>query len=146
MRSLLGVNIPYFFGSYAHDLAKNPRFLDWPCDFDAMRVSGPLLEAKHLGLDAVRIWLCEGAEGVVTNAQGHVTGVRPEILEAVRVLEEAGHRSGVRIYWGLLDANRDKGCWVGHFITFLTRRVWINPMIISDRDIWLKCSKNSSDW
>ena len=105
MRSLLGVNIPYFFGSYAHDLAKNPRFLDWPCDFDAMRVSGPLLEAKHLGLDAVRIWLCEGAERVMTNTQGHVTGVRPEIFEAIRVLEEAGHKSGVRIYWGLLDAN-----------------------------------------
>ena len=46
MRSLLGVNVPYFFGSYAHDLAPNPRFPDWPCDFDAMRVSGPLLEAR----------------------------------------------------------------------------------------------------
>ena len=43
MRSLLGVNIPYFFGSYAHDLSRNARFPGWPCDFDAMRVSGPRL-------------------------------------------------------------------------------------------------------
>lgn len=105
MRSLLGVNVPYFFGSYAHDLAKNPRFADWPCDFDAMRVSGPLLEARALGLEAVRVWLCEGAEGLVLDDAGRVTGVRPELLEAITVLEEAAHRAGVRIYWGLLDAN-----------------------------------------
>lgn len=105
MRSLLGVNVPYFFGSYAHDLARNPRFLDWPCDFDAMRVSGPLLEARALGLEAVRVWLCEGAEGLALDGRGHVTGVRPELTEAIRVLEEAAVRAGVRVYWGLLDAN-----------------------------------------
>lgn len=105
MRSLLGVNVPYFFGSYAHDLARNPRFLDWPCDFDAMRVSGPLLEARALGLEAVRVWLCEGAEGLALDERGRVTGVRPELLEAITILQEAAVRAGVRVYWGLLDAN-----------------------------------------
>ena len=105
MRSLLGVNIPYFFGSYAHDLARNPRFSDWPCDFDAMRVSGPLLEARALGLEAVRVWLCEGAEGLALDDRGRLTGVRPELLDAITVLEEAAVRAGVRLYWGLLDAN-----------------------------------------
>lgn len=105
MRSLLGVNVPYFFGSYAHDLAKNPRFPDWPCDFDAMRVSGPLIEARALGLEAVRIWLCEGAEGIALDDRGRVTGVRPDLSEAISVLEEAAARAGVRVYWGLLDAN-----------------------------------------
>jgi hypothetical protein len=105
MRSLLGVNVPYFFGSYAHDLSKNPRFADWPRDFDAMRVSGPLLEARALGLEAVRIWLCEGGEGIALDDRGRVTGVRPDLSEAITVLEEAAHRAGVRVYWGLLDAN-----------------------------------------
>ncbi|MBX7190589.1 MAG: hypothetical protein K1X94_00940 [Sandaracinaceae bacterium] len=105
MRSLLGVNVPYFFGSYAHDLAPNPRFPDWPCDFDAMRVSGPLLEARALGLEAVRVWLCEGGEGLALDANGHVRGVRPELLDAITVLEEAAQRAGTRVYWGLLDAN-----------------------------------------
>jgi hypothetical protein len=105
MRSLLGVNIPYFFGSYAHDLSRNARFPGWPCDFDAMRVSGPLLEARALGLEAVRVWLCEGAEGIALDERGAVSGVRPELLEAITVLEEAASRAGVRVYWGLLDAN-----------------------------------------
>ncbi len=105
MRSLLGVNVPYFFGAYAHDLSRNPRFADWPCDFDAMRVYGPLLEARALGLEAVRVWLCEGAEGLVLDARGHLTGVRPDLLEAITILEEGARRAGVRIYWGLLDAN-----------------------------------------
>lgn len=105
MRSLLGVNVPYFFGSYAHDLARNPRFGDWPCDFDAMRVSGPLLEARALGLEAVRVWLCEGAEGLALDERGRISGVRSELTEAITVLEEAARHAGVRIYWGLLDAN-----------------------------------------
>jgi hypothetical protein len=105
MRSLLGVNVPYFFGSYAHDLSRNPRFPGWPCDFDAMRVYGPLVEARALGLDAVRIWLCEGAEGLELDEGGRVTGVRADLLDALTILEEGAHRAGVRIYWGLLDAN-----------------------------------------
>lgn len=105
MRSLLGVNVPYFFGSYAHDLSRNPRFPDWPCDFDAMRVYGPLVEARALGLDAVRVWLCEGAEGLVLDERGHVTGVRDDLLDAITILEEGAARAGVRVYWGLLDAN-----------------------------------------
>ncbi len=105
MRALLGVNVPYFFGSYAHDLAPNPRFPDWPSDFDAMRVSGPLVEARALGFEAVRVWLAEGGEGILLDAGGRVVGVHPALDEAITVLEEAARHAGVRIYWGLLDAN-----------------------------------------
>ena len=45
-RALLGVNLPYLYGSYGHDLGPSPRFPDWPCDFDVMKAYRPLLEAK----------------------------------------------------------------------------------------------------
>lgn len=105
MRSLLGVNLPYFYGSYGHDLAPSARWPEWPCDFDLLATYRPLLEAKELGLDAVRIWLCEGAEGLVLDDRGNVGGPHPRLLESIRMLEEGARVAGVRIYWSLLDAN-----------------------------------------
>lgn len=105
VRSLLGANLPYFFGSYAHDLAKNPRFPDWPCDFRQTPAYASVLEARSLGLEAVRVWLCEGAEGIEVDAAGHITGVRPELLERIALLQECALVAGLRIYFGLLDAN-----------------------------------------
>ena len=104
-RALLGVNLPYFYGAYGHDLAPSARFPDWPCDFDALRGYRPLLEAKAIGLDAVRIWLCEGAEGLLLDTRGHVAGVHPALLQSIVMLEEAAAIAGVRVYWSLLDAN-----------------------------------------
>jgi len=104
-RALLGVNLPYFYGAYGHDLAPSARFPDWPCDFDVMRAYRPLLEAKAIGLDAVRIWLCEGAEGLLRDGHGHLSGVHPKLLESIKLLEEGAAVAGVRIYWSLLDAN-----------------------------------------
>ncbi len=105
MRSLLGVNLPYFKGAYGHDLAPSARWPEWPCDFDLLAAYRPLLETKELGLDAVRIWLCEGAEGLLLDSDGHVTGPHPRLLESIRMLEEGARVAGVRIYWSLLDAN-----------------------------------------
>lgn len=105
VRSLLGANLPYFFGAYAHDLAKNPRFPDWPCDFRDVPAYSAMLEARSLGLECVRIWLCEGAEGIELDANGLITGVHKDLLERVRQLEEGALVAGVRIYFGLLDAN-----------------------------------------
>lgn len=102
-RALLGVNLPYFYGSYGHDLAPSLRFPDWPCDFDVMKAYRPMLEAKAIGLDAVRIWLCEGAEGLVRAGEGFAP--HPKLLESIRMLEEGAALAGVRVYWTLLDAN-----------------------------------------
>ena len=98
------MNLPYFYGSYGHDLAPSARFVDWPCDFDLMKAYRPLLEAKALGLDAARIWLCEGGEGLLVDGTS-VTGPHPKLLEAIDLLQEAAALIGVRIYWTLLDAN-----------------------------------------
>jgi hypothetical protein len=105
MRSLLGVNLPYLYGSYGHDLAPSARWPDWPCDFEVMSAYRPLLEAKEIGVDAVRIWLCEGAEGLLVDGSGAITGPHPRLLESIRMLEEGARVAGVRIYWSLLDAN-----------------------------------------
>jgi hypothetical protein len=103
--TLFGVNVPYFYGDYGHDLAVNPRFPEWPTKFSAMSAYGPLIEARRLGLRAVRTWLCENAEGIVVDGAGRVTGVHPDLIEAVKVVSEAAHLHGVALYWCLLDGN-----------------------------------------
>jgi hypothetical protein len=105
MRSLLGVNLPYLYGSYGHDLAPSAQHPDWPCNFDAMRAYSPLIETRDLGLEAARIWLCERAEGLIIDSDGKLMGVHPKLLESIRILEEAAVLLGLRIYWTLLDAN-----------------------------------------
>ncbi|CAN5239456.1 hypothetical protein BH09MYX1_BH09MYX1_43650 [soil metagenome] len=105
MRSLLGVNLPYFGDSYAHDMAQNARFPGWPCDFDLGRAHEALLLARSLELEAVRIWLCEGGEGIDLDDKGRVSGVKPELLDAIKAVQAGAAISGVRIYWTLLDAN-----------------------------------------
>lgn len=104
-RALLGVNLPYFYGAYGHDLAPSARFPDWPCSFDLLGAYRPLLETKAIGLDAVRIWLCEGSEGLLRDERGHVRGPHPQLLESISLLQEGAALAGVRIYWSLLDAN-----------------------------------------
>ena len=103
-RTLFGINLPWFFGSYGHDLAVNPNVPDWGCDFNAFKSYRPLIEAREIGFGAVRIWLCERAEGVVVR-DGEIVGVHPKLLESIRVLQECAHLVGVRIYWTLLDGN-----------------------------------------
>lgn len=101
----MGVNVPYFYGDYGHDLAPNPRFPEWPHRFEPMSAYGPLIEARELGFGAVRTWLCENAEGIVVDAGGRVTGVHPDLIEAVKVLQEAAHLHGLVLYFCLLDGN-----------------------------------------
>lgn len=68
---------------------------------DAYRV---LIEAQRLGLGAVRIWLCENAEGILVE-DDKVVGVHDELLEAIRVFQEAAHLNGLKLYPSLLDGN-----------------------------------------
>jgi hypothetical protein len=104
VKPILGINLPWFFGAYGHDLAPNERHPTWGSDFDTMRAYRPLIEARELGFDAVRVWLCECGEGIVTK-EGRVAGVHPSLSEAVRVIQECAKLAGLRIYWTLLDGN-----------------------------------------
>ena len=105
MRSLFGANIPYFGDSYAHDMAENSRLAGWPCDFRLGLCHEPLVLARSLGLEAVRIWLCEGGEGIDLDDAGRVSGVKPQLLESLKAVQVGAAIAGVRIYWTLLDAN-----------------------------------------
>lgn len=103
-RPTLGVNLPWLFGSYGHDLAPSERHPDWGSAFDPTRAETPLREARALGFDAVRVWLCENAEGIVTE-RGHVAGVHPALFESVARIQELAARHELALYWSLLDAN-----------------------------------------
>lgn len=103
-RALRGVNVCYLRGDYGHDLAPNPRFPDWPVSFDPMHAYRPLIEARELGFEAARVWLCENAEGLVVEGDA-VVGVHDDLLAAIDVFQEAAALHGVRIYWSLLDGN-----------------------------------------
>jgi hypothetical protein len=103
--TLFGVNVPYLGGEYGHDLAENPRFPTWPCRFDPMLAYGPLIEARRLGFRAVRMWLCENAEGIRVDDSGAVVGTSERLLESVKVIQEGAHLHGLYLYWTLLDGN-----------------------------------------
>lgn len=101
---LVGVNLPWLFGAYGHDLATNEMHPDWGHDFDAFRAYRPLVEAREMGFAAVRVWLCEKGEGIITR-DGRVEAVNPELLAAIDALQDGARLVGVKVYWSLLDGN-----------------------------------------
>jgi hypothetical protein len=102
--TLFGVNLPWLDGAYGHDMAPNERVPDWPVQFTPLGAYRPVVEARELGFAAVRIWLCENGEGLVTTG-GLPARAHPHLVEAVKVLQECAALLGVRVYWTLLDGN-----------------------------------------
>lgn len=103
--TLIGVNLPTLGPDYDHDLAPNQRHPEWPVAFSPMSAYRHLAMARQLGFQAVRIWLCENQEGLITGPTGLVEGVHPQLIEAVRVIQDGAHVLGLQLYWTLLDAN-----------------------------------------
>jgi len=101
---LFGINLPWFDGAYGHDLAPNELRPTWGCDFVALRAYRPLVQAAALGFSAVRVWLCENGEGIVTE-NGKPVRPHPQLLENIAVVQECARTLGLRIYWTLLDGN-----------------------------------------
>ena len=102
--TILGARVGFLRGDYGHDLAENPRFPTWPCTFDPMHAYRPLVEAARAGRQAVRLFLCEGAEGIRVDGDGAVLGVSERLLEAIEVVQEGAALHGLYLYWSLLDA------------------------------------------
>lgn len=103
-RPLFGVNLPWLFGSYGHDLAPNEHHPTWGHRFDAALAERSLRPARVIGFGAVRVWLCEHAEGIVTR-DGRVDAVHPALLASIDALQAIAARLDLRVYWTLLDAN-----------------------------------------
>lgn len=102
---LAGVNLPTILDAYNHDLAPNERFPDWGCDFEPLWLFRYLALCREMGFDAVRLWLCEDGEGIVTDEAGRTRGVMPELLEALETAQQGARLLGLRLYWTLLDGN-----------------------------------------
>ena len=94
-RTLFGVNLPWLFGSYGHDMAPNEMHPEWGDRFDVMRSFRPIIEAREMGFSAARIWLCEKGEGIVTR-DGRIDGVHPRLLDAIAADERPLRLSSVR--------------------------------------------------
>lgn len=103
-RPLLGVNLPWFFGAYGHDLAPNALHLSWGSRYHPLRVYQPLVEASDLGFEAVRLWLCEKGEGIRWE-NNLPAGPYQALLDAVAQVQECAALLGLKVYWTLLDAN-----------------------------------------
>jgi hypothetical protein len=101
---IFGINLPWLDGAYGHDLAPNERIPTWPVGFSALRAYRPLIEAKDIGFEVVRIWLCESGEGIVTEG-GLPARPHPALLERIDILQECARLLGIRVYWTLLDGN-----------------------------------------
>jgi hypothetical protein len=104
MNRIHGINLPYFFDAYGHDLAPNAVIAMGPGEIDPMRIYAALLAARERGFRAVRVWLCEGAEGILMDA-GVISGAHPVLVESVAIIQECASLSGLRLYWTLLDAH-----------------------------------------
>lgn len=100
-----GVNLPVLAGQYNHDLAPNERFPEWGSGLGPLAGYRHLAMCRWLGFEAVRIWLCEDCEGIVTDSRGRPTGVRSELLDAVSHLQAGAKLAGLSLYWTLLDCN-----------------------------------------
>jgi len=103
MDCLPGVNLPVFRGAVGYDLAPNAFLGTGPREVDPMHVYRPLLEAREIGFQAVRVWLCERGEGILMDGAS-ITGVSPVLIESVAIIQECASLCGLKIYWTLLDA------------------------------------------
>jgi len=101
---LYGVNLPWLFGSYGHDLAINEHYAHWGYAWDDDDARAILETCRELGFGAVRFWLCEYAEGIVTEG-GLVRGVQPSLLDNLEKLQTWARALELKIYPSLLDAN-----------------------------------------
>ena len=102
---LAGINLPVLASAYNHDLAPNERYPGWPCEFRPVLAYRYLAVCRSLGFRAVRLWLCEDGEGVRLDRRGRPVGPMPELLDAVRAIQEGAGLLGLRLYWTLLDGN-----------------------------------------
>jgi len=118
---LPGVSLPCFLGMYGHDLAPNPLSGAGPRHLDPVEIYAPMLRARELGYRAMRIWLCEGAEGILIN-RDVISGVHPVLIESLAVIQESAALSGLRIYWTLLDGHS-----VRRTNDVVTRAILIEP-------------------
>ncbi|HLI80331.1 MAG TPA: hypothetical protein VKV03_10135 [Candidatus Binataceae bacterium] len=55
----------------------------------------------------MRIWLCEGAEGILINS-GVITGAHPVLVESIAIIQESAALCGLRLYWTLLDGHSSR--------------------------------------
>jgi hypothetical protein len=104
MNPIHGINLPYFCERYGHDLAPNVVVAMEPHKVDPMRIYAALLAARERGFRAVRVWLCESAEGILMDA-GVICGAHPVLVESIAIIQECASFSGLRLYWTLLDAH-----------------------------------------
>ena len=104
MNCLHGINLPYFCEDYGHDLAPNIAVPMGPRQIDAMQIYAVLLAARERGFRAVRVWLCESAEGILMDG-GVICGAHPVLVESIAIIQECASLSGLRLYWTLLDAH-----------------------------------------
>lgn len=102
---VLGVNLPWFLGGYGHDLGRNESFPHWPGTFRPNEVAQLLAALKQHGVQIVRLWLFEDAEGIVTNGAGVAAGLDAGFARNIEILADLLREAGISAYWVLLDAN-----------------------------------------
>ena len=86
-----GILIPWFYSSaYGCDIGAGYSSDYTVCKFDEGHVRAELWNAKVMGFNMVKLWLCEKVEGIIFDDEGHVLGVDKEYKENFkRVLDIA---------------------------------------------------------
>lgn len=74
---VLGLNLAWLDGSYAHDFGKSFHHPDWGVAYDPAHVDALLAMMQGLGIRLLRVWVFESCEGLQKDAAERVTGIEP---------------------------------------------------------------------
>lgn len=98
-----GINIGWFAGRYGNDIGLNPLHVEWGTGYDGPLYDTWLQDCGRMNVNVVRIWLFEGHEGLLFDANGHVRGLQPQFLANFDDLLKRIHRRGLAAELVLLN-------------------------------------------
>ncbi len=103
--TIIGINLPWWNGSYCHDLGYNHMYPHWPVTFDEHLVESTFSYLKFLDIRVIRFWLFEGGEGLIINENGAIIDLDETYRKNLTKFVELASKHQLMVYYTLFDAN-----------------------------------------
>ena len=95
---LHGVNLPWLDGAYGHDIGISPEHPDWRCAYNSQHLSSYMADMRKMNLNVVRVWLFEGLQGLVFDANGFVSRLDPMFERNVEDMLRLARQHQIALY------------------------------------------------
>jgi hypothetical protein len=76
---IVGANLPWLDGAYGHDFGHSYHHPDWPVSYTPDHMDAVLRFAQEQNVRLLRVWVFEGCDGLIKDADEIVTGVDPTL-------------------------------------------------------------------